>query len=97
MIFYNFLRGRKFADVKKAFGNIINEIKELKRKTLFTDESITFYGDYAAEFISKSLRDYLFKKKCYLFNIGATGKFARKATLGKLLYFWVNDLIIYDM
>ena len=64
--------------------NIINKINLIKRKILFTNESVTFYGDHAAEFQSESLKNYLKMKKCLLFNVGGKGKFARKAVIGKI-------------
>ena len=45
-VFYDFIENKKELEIKRAFGNIIENIKKLKEKTLFQDNEMFFYSDF---------------------------------------------------
>ena len=50
-VFYAFIKDKKENEIKRAFGNIIAEIKETKKNVLFQDKELTIYSDFGQVYI----------------------------------------------
>lgn len=106
-VFYAFIKDKKENEIKRAFGNIIAEIRDTKKQVLFQDKEMTIYSDYgqvkikfyfnstknqiSKEFLFSSVKSYLEKQDINLFNIG-TPKINKVGVIEAVLRFYFwND------